>query len=76
VIGAGCPIPKAHLYFHQVGYAGETLPEDTEGDIDAISLWAGQGLGLVKKLQPAAEIVHEIDDDAFMILKRLGTMSG
>jgi len=31
---------------------------------------------LVKKLQPAADIVHEINDEASMILKRLGTMSG
>jgi NAD(P)H-dependent flavin oxidoreductase YrpB (nitropropane dioxygenase family) len=58
-----------------VRYGCETLSEDTEGDIDAISLWAGQGVGLVKKLQPAADIVREIHDEASVILKRLGTMS-
>ena len=59
-----------------VRYGCETLSEDIEGDIDAISLWAGQGVGLVKKLQPAADIVREINDEASMILKRLGTLSG
>jgi NAD(P)H-dependent flavin oxidoreductase YrpB (nitropropane dioxygenase family) len=59
-----------------VRYGCETLPKDAEGDLDAISLWAGQGVGLVKKLQPAADIVREIHDEASMILKRLGTMPG
>ena len=59
-----------------VRYGCETLSEGTEGDIDAISLWAGQGVGLVKKLQPAADIVREIHDEASVILKRLGAMSG
>jgi len=27
-------------------------------------LWAGQGVGLVKKVQPAAEIVREIIEQA------------
>lgn len=59
-----------------VRYSCETLPKDAEGDLDAISLWAGQGVELVKKLQPAADIVREIHDEASMILKRLGTMPG
>ena len=59
-----------------VRYGCETLSEDIEGDIDAISLWAGQGVGLVKKLQPAADIVHEIHDEASSILQRLGALSG
>jgi NAD(P)H-dependent flavin oxidoreductase YrpB (nitropropane dioxygenase family) len=32
----------------------------TTGDIEALSLWAGQSVGLVKQLQPAAEIVAEL----------------
>jgi hypothetical protein len=32
----------------------------TTGDIDAISLWAGQSVALVRKPQPAAEIVAEL----------------
>ena len=42
-----------------------------EGDIDAMSLWAGQTVGLISKVQPAGEIVREIVDDARAILERL-----
>src|SRR5207245_1906066 len=34
--------------------------------------WVGQSVGLVSKLQPAAEIVREIVDEADTILRRLG----
>jgi len=44
---------------------------DADGDIDALSLWAGQSVGLVHKVQPAAEIVREIDSEARSILLRL-----
>ena len=57
-------------------YRAYTPGADVEGDIEALSMWAGQGVALVKKLQPAAEIVREIHDEASMILKRLGTISG
>jgi len=45
---------------------------DVEGDIDALPMWAGQGVGLVRKLQPAAEIVREINAEADDVLARLG----
>jgi nitronate monooxygenase len=32
----------------------------TTGDIDALSLWAGQSVGLAKRPQPAADIVAEL----------------
>ncbi len=48
---------------------------DVDGEIDELSLWAGQGVGLVKKVQPAAEIVREICDDAEAIIGRLGKLS-
>jgi nitronate monooxygenase len=32
----------------------------TEGDIEALSLWAGQGVTFAKRVQPAAEIVAEL----------------
>jgi NAD(P)H-dependent flavin oxidoreductase YrpB (nitropropane dioxygenase family) len=44
---------------------------DTEGDIDALPLWAGQSVGLVSKRQSAGDIVREIADDARLILQRL-----
>ena len=54
-----------------VRYQSYTPGTDAEGDIDALSLWAGQGVGLVSKLQPAGEIVREISDEADSILRRL-----
>jgi NAD(P)H-dependent flavin oxidoreductase YrpB (nitropropane dioxygenase family) len=54
-----------------VRYQSYTPGADAEGDIDALSLWAGQGVGLVSKLQPAGEIVREIFDEADSILRRL-----
>lgn len=44
-------------------------PED-EGEIEALSMWAGQGVGLVRRVQPAAEIVDEIMAGAEAALKR------
>jgi NAD(P)H-dependent flavin oxidoreductase YrpB (nitropropane dioxygenase family) len=51
-----------------VRYRSYTPAADAEGDIDALSLWAGQGAALVHKIQPAAEIVREIDSEADAIL--------
>lgn len=58
-----------------VRYRAYTPSVDAEGDIETLSLWAGQGVGLVRKVQPAAEIVQEINREASAILKRLGIMS-
>jgi len=54
-----------------VRYRSYTPGTDAEGDIDALSLWAGQSAALVHKRQPAAEIVREIVGEAQAILLRL-----
>jgi NAD(P)H-dependent flavin oxidoreductase YrpB (nitropropane dioxygenase family) len=54
-----------------VRYQSYTPGPDVEGDIDALSLWAGQSVGLVSKLQPAREIVREIAEEARLILRQL-----
>ena len=54
-----------------VRYQSYTPGPDAEGDIDALSLWAGQSVGLVTKVQPAGDIVREIADEARAILRRL-----
>ena len=59
-----------------VRYRSYTPAADLEGDIDALSLWAGQSVAFVRKVQPAAEIVQEIHDEASAILKRLGASHG
>jgi nitronate monooxygenase len=41
-----------------------TPHHETTGDIDSMALYAGQGVGLVNKVQPAAEIVRELATEA------------
>jgi NAD(P)H-dependent flavin oxidoreductase YrpB (nitropropane dioxygenase family) len=57
-------------------YSSYTPGPDTEGDIDALSLWAGQGVGLLSRVQPAAEIVREIAEEARGALRRHSGASG
>jgi len=47
-----------------VRYQCYTPLSGTTGDIEAMSLWAGQGVSLVRAVMPAAEIVDEIYRDA------------
>jgi NAD(P)H-dependent flavin oxidoreductase YrpB (nitropropane dioxygenase family) len=54
-----------------VRYQSYTPGADAEGDIDALSLWAGQSVGLVSKRQPAGDIVREIAEEARFTLRRL-----
>jgi nitronate monooxygenase len=53
-------------------YASVTPGPDTTGEIEPLSLWSGQGVALVRKVQPAAEIVREMNGEATRILRRLG----
>jgi nitronate monooxygenase len=43
-----------------IRYSSALPLEGTTGDIGALSLWAGQGVGLVKRSQPAADIVADL----------------
>jgi NAD(P)H-dependent flavin oxidoreductase YrpB (nitropropane dioxygenase family) len=49
-------------------YASATPHTTMTGDIEALPNWAGQGVGLVTRTQPAAEIVAELVADAERIL--------
>jgi nitronate monooxygenase len=53
-------------------YMSFTPGPDTVGEIEPLSLWSGQGVALVRKVQPAAEIVREMNEEANSILRRLG----
>lgn len=44
------------------------LPETT-GDVEAMSLWSGQGVSLVREVMPAADIVEEIYREAKTLLQ-------
>jgi nitronate monooxygenase len=41
-------------------YAASTPVEGMNGDIDAMSLWAGQSVALARRVEPAADIVAEL----------------
>jgi NAD(P)H-dependent flavin oxidoreductase YrpB (nitropropane dioxygenase family) len=43
---------------------------DTSGAIEAMSLWAGESVGGVKRVQPAADIVQELAREAEALLRR------
>jgi nitronate monooxygenase len=60
---AGTPVVRYQSYTPRAG---------TEGEIEELPMWAGQSVGLVSKLQPTAEIIREIVDEADRILRRLG----
>ena len=51
-------------------YESYSARDDHEGDIEAFPLWAGQGVGLVTRRQPAAEIVREIVDGAERVIRK------
>jgi NAD(P)H-dependent flavin oxidoreductase YrpB (nitropropane dioxygenase family) len=54
-----------------VRYASQTPSRGIDGDVEAMSTWAGQGVGLARRVQPAAEIVRELVDEAEAVLARL-----
>jgi len=41
------------------------------GDIEAMSLWAGQSVGLVREIRPAADIVSQLVEEAVAIFRAL-----
>ncbi len=45
----------------------------TTGEIDAMPHWAGESVGAVKRVQPAAEIVRELTEEAETLLRQWGT---
>jgi NAD(P)H-dependent flavin oxidoreductase YrpB (nitropropane dioxygenase family) len=69
--GEGEIIAKSQTSGPIVRYQACVPSPDTEGDIDAMPLWAGQSVGLVSKRQSASDIVREIADEARLILQRL-----
>jgi nitronate monooxygenase len=54
-----------------VRYSSSLPLEGMSGDIEALSMWAGQSVGLVSRVQPAGEIVAELVDETEAALARL-----
>jgi nitronate monooxygenase len=70
--GEGVIIARSESRGDADRYTSITPGPDTRGEIEPLSLWSGQSAGLVRKVQPAAEIVREMNDEANTILRRLG----
>jgi nitronate monooxygenase len=73
--GEGVIVAKSESRGDADRYMSITPGPDTTGEIEALSLWSGQGVALVRKVQPAAEIVREMNEEAEAILRRLGQQS-
>lgn len=53
-----------------VRYQSYTPLPETSGDVEAMSLWSGQGVSLVRDVMPAADIVEDIYQTAKALLQR------
>jgi nitronate monooxygenase len=53
-------------------YGSTTPGPDAEGEIEALSLWAGQSVGCVTAVKPAGDIVRELAADAAVALRKVG----
>jgi NAD(P)H-dependent flavin oxidoreductase YrpB (nitropropane dioxygenase family) len=47
---------------------GFTPSVETTGDIESMALYAGQGVGLIREIKPAAEVVRELVEGARGVL--------
>jgi NAD(P)H-dependent flavin oxidoreductase YrpB (nitropropane dioxygenase family) len=54
-----------------VRYGSDAAESSTVGRIEELSLWSGQGVGLVREVLPAAEIVRRTVAEAEAVLARL-----
>jgi NAD(P)H-dependent flavin oxidoreductase YrpB (nitropropane dioxygenase family) len=52
-------------------YQSKSPSADLTGSVEAISMWAGQGVSMVKEVRPAGDIVREIVDEAKVVLERI-----
>jgi nitronate monooxygenase len=56
-----------------VRYSSALPLEGDQGQIEALSLWAGQSVGLVHDVAPAAEIIQRLVDECRLALRRIRT---
>ena len=52
-------------------YQSKSPSADLTGNVEAVSMWAGQGVSMVKEVQPARDIVRDIVDEAKVALERI-----
>jgi NAD(P)H-dependent flavin oxidoreductase YrpB (nitropropane dioxygenase family) len=64
------PTPNGAFPVPRYGVASPT--RETTGTVQAMALYAGESVGAVRRVQPAAEIVKELTDGAAAFLSRAG----
>lgn len=67
-----------------LGYTGDGRPIEryrsltplvgTTGDIEAMSLWAGQSVGMVTQSQPVGDIVYTVMEEAIRVLQQCANL--
>jgi NAD(P)H-dependent flavin oxidoreductase YrpB (nitropropane dioxygenase family) len=72
LLGIDAPVARAPMGGATVvRYASQTPSWRIESDIEAMSTWAGQGVGLVRRVRPASQIIRELVEEAEAVLARL-----
>jgi nitronate monooxygenase len=51
-------------------FQSSTIHKGMTGAIEAMAMWAGESVGGVKRVQPAAEIVQELAEEAEVLLRK------
>lgn len=68
--GEGEAIARNELGEAVLRYGSDAPLVGAAGDVEAMVLYAGQGVGLVERVQPAAEIVRELAAEAIVAIQR------
>ena len=70
--GEGDVVASSAIGGDVLRYQSKSPSADLIGSVEATSMWAGQGVSMVKKVQPAHDIVRDIVDGAKVALERTG----
>lgn len=73
--GEGDVLAKTKTGADVLRYQSKTPSTYIEGNITELSMWSGQGVSLVKDVQPARDIVHQILDETKEILQRTARLT-
>lgn len=67
--------PKLRFYFFQQEkeirrFAGTVPNKTTAGDIESMAMYAGEGVGLIKEILPAGEVVKRLVEGAQLLIQK------
>lgn len=57
-------------------FAGLAPVADAEGDVEAMACFAGEGVGSIERVRPAAEVVREFSAEAARLLRAAASAAG